>query len=147
MITSSFVSCSSFYISRLLLLQISRTLFNIIWKEDFHHKFYLFTGFTQTPPTPGPKSAYLSLTKAFCRYSLNYFDSFLSDFAKVLGYVSKLWDRNPTEQSTSIKNENKIFLLWVDYIRFLITRLSRLECFLKKVNQSKILRKEKYTAI
>ena len=97
MITSSFVSCSSFYISRLLLLQISRTLFNIIWKEDFHHKFYLFTGFTQTPPTPGPKSAYLSLTKAFCRYSLNYFDSFLSDFAKVLGYVSKLWDRNPTE--------------------------------------------------
>ena len=68
---------SLLYISRHRFSQIFRTSLNIICKKDFRHEIFLvFNGSTETlPPTPPPHSLnsqnQLSVTKVFCRYSLN----------------------------------------------------------------------------
>ena len=67
---------SLLYISRHRFSQIFRTSLNIICKKDFRHEIFpFFYGPPRTPPPPPPHSLnsqnQLSVTKVFCRYSLN----------------------------------------------------------------------------
>ena len=65
---------SLLYISRHRFSQIFRTSLNIICKKDFRHEIFLvFNGSTETLPPPHSLNSQnqLSVTKVFCRYSLN----------------------------------------------------------------------------
>ena len=73
--TSSFISCSSFYISSLSsFLQIFRTFFTIIWKKIFITNFPFLTDSLKRPLLPDLNP--LKRDKSLCWCSLNYFDTF-----------------------------------------------------------------------
>ena len=68
----------SFYVSRYHFSQIFKTSFSIIWKKDFRHEFPFFYRFTQPPPPLTDGQNPLSVTKVFCRFSLNVKRKFFS---------------------------------------------------------------------
>ena len=93
--TSSFISCSSFYISSLSsFLQIFRTFFTIIWKKIFITNFPFLTDSLKRPllpdlnPLKRDKSFLLMLPKLLWHI-------LLSDFVDFSRYVSKFW--KPTQ--------------------------------------------------
>ena len=62
------------YISRYDFPRIFRTLFNIIWKEDFCHEFSFFNGFTQTPHPLNDQNQ-LSMAKFFTDAPLVFYET------------------------------------------------------------------------
>ena len=59
LIESSFLSfcfALAFAVADIIFYKFFLASLNIVWKK-FFHKFSFFNGFTQTPPTPWPKSA------------------------------------------------------------------------------------------